>query len=167
MDIPLTDCQYAGHPTISEGIEWKIGDNTLGRMGIVLSGITKKFDITKTVFFAELDWDILLKHAFKKNSTFTPIPKFPGSRRDFALLVSKEVSFQAIKDLAYQTEKKVLKKVGLFDVYEGKKLPKNQKSYGVSFEFQDSNKTLTDKQIDKIMKKLQDRFEQDLEAKLR
>lgn len=167
MDIPLTDCQYAGHPTISEGIEWKIGDNTLGRMGIVLSGITKKFDITKTVFFAELDWDILLKHAFKKNSTFTPIPKFPGSRRDFALLVSKEISFQAIKDLAYQTEKKVLKKVGLFDVYEGKKLPKNQKSYGVSFEFQDSNKTLTDKQIDKIMKKLQDRFEQDLEAKLR
>ena len=167
MDIPFTDCQYAGHPTISEGIEWKIGNNTLGRMGIVLSSITKKFDITKTVFFAELDWDILLKHAFKKKSTFTPIPKFPGSRRDFALLVSKEVSFQAIKDLAYQTEKKVLKKVGLFDVYEGKKLPKNQKSYGVSFEFQDLNKTLTDKQIDKIMKKLQDRFEQDLEAKLR
>ena len=167
MDIPFTDCQYDGHPTISEGIEWKIGNNTLGRMGIVLSDITKKFDITKTVFFAELDWDILLKHAFKKNSTFTPIPKFPGSRRDFALLVSKEVSFQAIKDLAYQTEKKVLKKVGLFDVYEGKKLPKNQKSYGVSFEFQDLNKTLTDKQIDKIMKKLQDRFEQDLEAKLR
>ena len=65
MDIRL-QTQYTGHPTMSEGIEWKIGNNTLGRMGIVLSGITKKFDITKTVFFAELDWDILLKHAFKK-----------------------------------------------------------------------------------------------------
>ena len=81
--------------------------------------------------------------------------------------MSKEVSFQAIEKLAYQTERKLLQKVGLFDVYEGKNLPENQKSYGVSFAFQDPNKTLTDKQIDKIMKKLQQNFEKDFGAMLR
>ena len=167
LGMSFSDCQYTEHPTLAEGIEWKLGKATLGHMGIVKTTITKQFNIDKTVYYATLDWDLILKYAFSKNLTLNPIPKFPTSRRDFALLVSKEVSFQAIEKLAYQTERKLLQKVGLFDVYEGKNLPENQKSYGVSFAFQDPNKTLTDKQIDKIMKKLQDRFAQELEAQLR
>ncbi|MBT7656171.1 MAG: phenylalanine--tRNA ligase subunit beta, partial [Flavobacteriales bacterium] len=167
LGMSFSDYQYTEHPTLAEGVEWKLGKTTLGYMGIVKAEIAKEFNIDKTVYYATLDWELILKYAFSKNLTLTPIPKFPTSRRDFALLVSKEVSFQAIEKLAYQTERKLLQKVGLFDVYEGKNLPENQKSYGVSFAFQDPNKTLTDKQIDKIMKKLQDRFAQELEAKLR
>ena len=95
------------------------------------------------------------------------MPKFPAVKRDLALLLNKEVSFKEIYKLSFQSEKTVLKEVDLFDVYEGGKLPEGKKSYAVSFVLQDENKTLTDKQIDKIMKKLQATFEKNLEAVLR
>ena len=88
-------------------------------------------------------------------------------RRDFALLLDQEVSFEALKTIALNTERKILISVQLFDVYEGKNLPKGKKSYGISFTFQDKNKTLTDKQVDKIMEKLQQNFSKELKAELR
>jgi len=98
---------------------------------------------------------------------FTPIPKYPEVRRDFALLVDTSVAFDAIYKIARQTEKSLLKDINLFDVYEGKNLPEGKKSYAVSFTIQDTTKTLTDVQIDKIMNKLQSNFENELGAQLR
>ena len=97
----------------------------------------------------------------------TDIPKYPEVRRDFALLLDQSVSFEEIHKVANQSEKQLLKNVNLFDVYEGEKLPKGKKSYAVSFTLQDEHKTLTDKQIDKIMNKLQTNFEKQLGAELR
>jgi phenylalanyl-tRNA synthetase beta chain len=88
-------------------------------------------------------------------------------KRDFALLLNEETSFEQVKNVAFNTERKILKTVELFDVYEGKNLPKGKKSYGVSFVFQDDNKTLTDKQVDKIMEKLKQNFTNEFKAELR
>ena len=98
---------------------------------------------------------------------FKEIPKYPEVRRDFALLLDDNVTFEAIDTIAKQTEKQLLKDVDLFDVYQGKNLPKGKKSYAVSFILQDEHNTLTDKQIDKIMNKLQANFEKELGAELR
>ena len=167
MGINISSCNSSDYPTYSEGIEWRLGAKTIGRMGIVANSITKGFSIDKTVYYAELDWELVQQFAFNTKIKLSPISKFPTSRRDFALLIATDISFQAIESLAFKTERKLLQKVGLFDVYQGKNLADNQKSYGVSFEFQDPNKTLTDKQIDKIMKKLQTAFESELNAQLR
>ena len=102
-----------------------------------------------------------------KEIVFKPIPKYPSVRRDFALLLDQKVSFNDIYEIAHKTERKLLKEVDLFDVYEGKNLPEGKKSYAVSFIFLDENKTLTDKQIDKTMAKLQQQFEKQLNAELR
>ncbi|MDX1783628.1 MAG: phenylalanine--tRNA ligase subunit beta, partial [Aequorivita vladivostokensis] len=96
-----------------------------------------------------------------------PIPKTQFVRRDFSLLLDREVQFHEIKDIAKKVDRKILRKIGLFDVYEGKNLPPNKKSYAVNFIFQDDEKTLTDKQIDKIMSKLQQKFETEFGASLR
>ena len=98
---------------------------------------------------------------------FTPIPKYPEVRRDFALLVDNNITFEAIYKIARQTEKSLLKDINLFDVYEGKNLPDGKKSYALSFIIQDTTKTLTDVQIDKIMNKLQTNFENEIGAQLR
>jgi len=97
----------------------------------------------------------------------TAIPKYPEVKRDFALLLNDSTSFKEVHDLAFQTEKNLLKSLNLFDVYTGKKLPKGKKSYAVSFTLQNEKSTLTDKQIDKIMGKLQERYEKELGAELR
>jgi phenylalanyl-tRNA synthetase beta chain len=98
---------------------------------------------------------------------FQPISKFPKVKRDFALLLDNNITFEALKSAAFQTEKSLLKAVNLFDVYTGNKLPEGKKSYALSFTIQDQKKTLTDKQVDKIMNKLQKRFENDFAASLR
>ena len=167
LGLPVSDCQYSDHPTLSEGVAWTHKKQYLGRMGIVQSAIAQKFSIDKPVYYAELDWELLIQKAFTQPQKLQVIAKYPGSRRDFALLVSNDTSFKTIAELAQKTERKLLQKVGLFDVYEGKKLPEGTKSYGVSFEFQDANKTLTDKQVDKIMKKLEQQFRAELGAELR
>jgi len=96
-----------------------------------------------------------------------PIPKFPSSRRDFALLIDENIRFQELKEAAGKVDHKILTKVDLFDVYQGKNLPAGKKSYGLSFHFSDPNKTLTDKHIDKVMQKLKATFENDFDAVLR
>jgi phenylalanyl-tRNA synthetase beta chain len=103
----------------------------------------------------------------KRKILVEEISKFPTSRRDFALLIDSDVNFADLEEASYKTDRKLLKKVSLFDVYEGKNLPKGKKSYGMSFYFGDANKTLTDKNIDRIMQKLQKEFENNFGASLR
>ena len=151
----------------SEGLNYKIKDKTLLNFGYVKDDILKRFDIDQPVLYAELDIDFLFDLTLKNKLKFSEIPKFPVSRRDFSLLLNEEVAFNEIKLLALKTEKNILKEIKLFDLYIGKNLPKGKKSYGVSFYFQDKKKTLTDKYVDQVMKKLQQRFVSQLGAQLR
>jgi len=151
----------------SEGIQYSQGKTVLVDFGIVKSKVTKHFDIAQEVLFADFNWDNIIEVAKHNKIKFTAIPKYPEVRRDFALLLDSNVTFEEINTIAKQTEKQLLKSVNLFDVYQGRKLPKGKKSYAVSFTFQDKNKTLTDKVVDKVMSKLQSNFENKLGAELR
>lgn len=139
----------------------------LGSLGIVSKKILKAMDIDVEVYFAELSWTALMKETKKNKVTYTEISKFPAVKRDLALLLDKSVAFADIEKIAGESERKLLKSVTLFDVYEGKNLPAGKKSYAVSFYLQDDNKTLNDRQIDAIMKKIQTNLEQKLGAQLR
>jgi len=152
---------------ISEGMSLSLGKKKLVDFGLVKKSILKHFGISQNVLFADFNWDNVLEMAKHNKIKFTEIPKYPEVRRDFALLLDQSVSFEDIHTIAKQTEKQLLKNVNLFDVYEGKNLPEGKKSYAVSFTLQDEHKTLNDKQIDKIMSKLQANFEGKLGAELR
>lgn len=151
----------------SEGLRLELGKNTLVDFGLINKKILKHFDISQNVLFADFNWDAIVNLAKHNKITFKDIPKYPEVRRDFALLIDEQVTFESIHTIAKQTEKQLLKTVDLFDVYQGKNLPSGKKSYAVSFTLQDENSTLTDKQIDKIMGKLQAGFEKELGAELR
>ena len=137
------------------------------RFGKVSDSLQQQFNIDQEVYFADFNWDVLLSKSFNREIAFQEIPKFPSVRRDFALLLDQSVTFEEIEKIAFQTERKILQSVTLFDVYEGKNLPKGKKSYGVGFVFLDKKKTLTDGQVDKIMERLQSGFEKELKAELR
>ena len=151
----------------SEGMSFSLGKKNIVDFGLVKKSVLKHFGISQNVLFADFNWDNVLEMAKHNSIKFKPIPKYPEVRRDFALLVDNTVSFDDIYTIAKQTEKQLLKNVNLFDVYEGENLPESKKSYAVSFILQDEHKTLTDKQIDKIMSKLQSNFESKLGAELR
>jgi len=151
----------------SEGLCLKQGDNTVVEYGLVCGKQLKAFDIDTPVCFAEINWNIILKKSSKKTVTFTEISKFPEVKRDLALVLNKDVKFAQVKQIALKTEKKLLKRVTLFDVFEGDKIGADKKSYAVSFILQDETKTLNDKQIDKIMNKLMSTYERDLGAQIR
>ena len=139
----------------------------LGTFGIVNRKICKAMDIDFDVYYAELSWTLLMKETKKNKVTFSEISKFPAVKRDLALLLDKSVQFAEIEKIAEESERKLLKEVSLFDVYEGKNLPAGKKSYAVSFYLQDETKTLTDKQIDAIMQKIRKNLESKLGASLR
>lgn len=151
----------------TEGLSLSIGKAQLVDFGILKKSVLKHFSISQEVLYADFNWDVILEYARHNKIKYTDIPKFPEVRRDFALLLDDSIKFEEIHTIAKQTEKQILKDVNLFDVYQGKNLPKGKKSYAVSFILQDENKTLTDKQIDKIMNKLQYNFESKLGAELR
>ena len=151
----------------SEGLQFSIGRDTLVNFGVLKSKIAKHFDITQDVFYADFNWDTIIEVAKRNKIKFTAIPKYPEVRRDFALLLDQNVTFDSLQAIAKKTEKQLLKKVNLFDVYQGKNLPEGKKSYAVSFTFMDERQTLTDKVVDKIMNKLQNNFEKQLGAELR
>lgn len=167
--LGLNRLKSAPHKTdiLSEGMSLSIGKKTLVEFGLVKKSVLKHFGISQNVLFADFNWDNVLDMAQHNKIKFTAIPKYPEVRRDFALLLDNSVTFDDIYTIAKQTEKQLLKAVNLFDVYEGKNLPAGKKSYAVSFTLQDENKTLNDKQIDKIMNKLQSNFENKLGAELR
>jgi len=151
----------------SEGLQFSFGKNKLADFGLIKKSVLKPFGITQDVLYANFNWDTVLEVAQHNTIKFKDIPKYPAVKRDFALLLDDNVSFESIYTIAKQTEKQLLKNINLFDVYQGKNLPKGKKSYAVSFTLQDERKTLTDKQIDKIMNKLQVNFEKQLGAELR
>lgn len=141
--------------------------NKLAVYGFVHPKIRKVMDIDQEVFYADLNWNAILSELGKHKVQYAEISKFPEVKRDLALLIDKNVTFAEIEKIAYETERKLLKKVTLFDVYEGKNLEAGKKSYAVSFILQDETKTLTDAQIEGIMKKMLGNFENKLGAKLR
>ncbi len=151
----------------SEGVSLSLGKIKLVDFGVVKRAVLKEFSIKQEVLFADFNWDSILTLVGNKKMKVTTLPKFPEVKRDLALLLDNKIEFKEIYNLAFQSERKLLKEVDLFDVYEGDKLPEGKKSYAISFVIQDENKTLADKQIDKIMQKLQLTFEKNLDAVLR
>ena len=136
-------------------------------MGLVSKAVTAQFDLEQEVFYAEINWSMLMKKLRKGTVSFKEISKFPAVSRDLALLVDKSIEFGQIEQIAYAADKKYLKNVELFDVYEGKNLPEGKKSYAVNFVLQDEAKTMNDKQTDAIMKKIITSLEKQLGASLR
>ena len=143
------------------------GGKLLATIGIITKKIQRKFDIDNEVYYAELNWKELMRAIKNQKVSYKELSKYPAVKRDLALLIDKAVQFADIEKIAYESEKKLLKEVALFDVYEGKNLEAGKKSYAVSFLLQDENATLNDKQIDKIMSKIIANLENKLQAKLR
>jgi phenylalanyl-tRNA synthetase beta chain len=166
LGIEKTKNKPVTSDVFAEGIALTIGAETLVEFGTLKKSILKHFDIKQEVLYADFNWISVMK-LFSTKIKFSDIPKYPEVRRDLALLVDDTVAFESVYKTAIQTEKSLLKDINLFDVYQGEKLPKGKKSYAVSFTIQDSSKTLTDEQIDKVMSELQKNFENELGAVLR
>ena len=143
------------------------GGKLMLEMGVLAKKVQKAADIDTPVYYCEMNWTALMKLLRNKQVLFTEIAKYPAVSRDLALLIDQNVEFAQIEEIAHQTEKKLLKKVELFDVYEGKNLPAGKKSYAVNFILQDAEKTMGDKQIDAIMQKLIANLKKQLGAELR
>jgi len=155
------------HAHLSHGLALRSGNKVLVDYGQVHKSLLKQFDIKQEVFAAEFNWDLLMKEVAAQRILFTPLPRFQVVTRDFSLLLDRKVQYEALRSLAFKTEGKLLRKVELFDVYEGDKIEEGKKSYALSFTLLDDNKTLTDKQIDKVMMKLARSFERELGAQVR
>ncbi len=150
----------------AEGIALVLGEETLVSFGTVRKSILKHFDIKQEVFYADFNWNMVLK-ILNTKIKFTDIPKHPEVRRDLALLLDENIAFESVYKIARQSEKSLLKNIQLFDVYTGDRLPEGKKSYAISFTLQDHSKTLTEEQIEKVMHKLQKNFLTELGAILR
>jgi len=150
----------------SGGLEYTFNRKTLIRTGLVNADILESFEIEQEVFFAEIFWGELLKYLIS-DRTFQELPKYPEVRRDLALLIDDNIQYSEIEKLAFKSGDKLLKRMGMFDYYKGKNIPAGKKSYAVSFFLQDLNKTLTDKEIDRIMKKITKSLITQLNAELR
>lgn len=151
----------------SYGLQYVKGQKTLVKFGAISTKALKKADVNGMVYYAVFNWELLLKAIRKNKITYKEVAKFPAVRRDLSLLIDRQVTFDALKNIAERTERKLLKSVGVFDVYVGDKLPAGKKSYALSFELQDEEKTLTDKQIDSVIQKLILNFEKEVGAEIR
>ncbi len=150
-----------------EGYEYRKGDRALVKFGTVAKKALKLADIEQDVFYAEFDWDLVLRSLKNNRILYRDLSKYPSVRRDLSLLIDESVSFSELRTLAFKLEKKLLKDVRVFDVYKGEKLAAGRKSYALSFVLQDEEKTLTDKQIDSVMNKFISTFEKELGAEIR
>ena len=162
--LKVTDVQL---DIFKEGLTYSCGQQVILHFGVVSKKALKLTDIEQPVYYAEFQWENILKLMKSHKVTYTPMPKFPAVKRDLALLLDKKVTFKEVKDIALRTEKEILKDVTLFDVYEGEKLGADKKSYAVSFTLLDEEKTLTDKVIDKTMNKLIGAYKHQLGAEIR
>ena len=148
-------------------IQAQSNKKVIAELGIIRKKVTKRFDIDSEVFYADINWSELMRIVRNNKVGYAEISKYPAVKRDLALLIDKSVTFAQIEQIARETEKKLLKNVTLFDVYEGKNLEEGKKSYAVSFTLQDDTQTLNDKQIDKVMGRMMENFEKRLGAKQR
>jgi phenylalanyl-tRNA synthetase beta chain len=161
-------CEKSDSSIFSSGLTLKNrGGKKFVELGIVSHKLQKDFGIQNPVYYADLNWSALMKAIRKNKVEYTEISKYPAVSRDLALLIDKQVEFAQIEQIARQSERKLLKKVELFDVYEGKNLPEGKKSYAVNFILQDEQKTMGDKQIDAIMQKIIQNLKKQLNAELR
>lgn len=168
LNIYGLKCDTISNELISEGISYASNNGKeLLYIGIVSKSVRKTFDVKAEVYYMDIDFDALMKATRKNKITVSDLPKFPEVRRDLALLVDKSVTFRALREAAYAAERKLLRDVGLFDIYEGDKLPEGKKSYALSFVLRDDSKTLTDQIIDKTMANLARAFEERLGATVR
>jgi phenylalanyl-tRNA synthetase beta chain len=168
LGISATLQDVSDKTTYGYGMEFVSKDGKLlANFGSVNPNLLDAFDIEQEVFFADFDWDLVLQLSALNEFEVTELPKYPSVRRDLAMLVDKTVKYGQLEQLAHQTERKLLKAVDLFDVYEGKGIPEGKRSYAMSFILQDANSTLNDKAIDKTMNRLQQRFEKEVGAELR
>lgn len=167
IDVTSAQSMQSSSGIFSEGLVYYSEQEVIVEFGLLASNILKQYDITQEIYYADFNWDVVIKLLKGSETSFSTIPKYPEVRRDLALLVDKKVQFSEIEEIAYQTEKHLLEAVNLFDVYEGNKIEESKKSYAVSFVLQDKNKTLTDKIIDKTMNKLIRAFQENLSADLR
>jgi len=167
--LGITDYSENGtkDENFSEGLSFSKNNKLLVEFGTINKSITAAFGIDAETFYADFKWDEVLEEIATDNFKLKAISKFPKVKRDLALLIDESITFDSLKKTAQKTEKKLLKNINLFDVYTGSKLPGGKKSYALSFTIQDEKRTLTDKQIDKIMKKLQQNFESEFGASLR
>jgi phenylalanyl-tRNA synthetase beta chain len=168
VDIAKTTVERLENELFSDGLVIKAANGkALGYIGIVNRKQLKAFDIDQEVFYADLDWNALIKQNKQYKAVINDLPKYPEVKRDFALLVDKSIEFADLARAAFATEKKMLKNVYLFDVYEGKNLEEGKKSYALSFILQDAENTLKDTQIENIMNRLKATFEEKFNATLR
>ena len=168
VDLSKTTVERLENELFSDGLVLKATNGkALGFIGIVARKLLKAFDIEQEVFYADLDWNQLLKQNKQYKAVINDLPKYPEVKRDFALLVDKTVEFADLARAAFATEKKLLKNVYLFDVYEGKNLEAGKKSYALSFILQDAENTLKDTQIENIMNRMKATFEEKFHATLR
>lgn len=167
LGVQFNKNHQASTELFSEGLTYAYKKRELVSFGIVKKSLLSKFDIKQEVLYADFNWDHILTLIPRGEIQFKEIPKYPEVNRDFALLIPEEHQFESLRTAAFNSERKFLKAVSLFDVYTGDNLPKGKKSYGLSFTLLDQEGTLTDKQIDKIMSKLQECFEKDFDAQLR
>lgn len=169
ISFAAIDEQPLSNDIFSEGLSLVMDKSkALVNYGLVNGKLLKQFDIDAPLYYAEINLQLLFDKSAKQNKIFyTELPKYPEVKRDLALLIDKSVTFAQIKQIAQRTEKKLLKRISLFDVYEGKNLPEGKKSYAVSFTLLDETKTLNDKQIEKIMESLTNSFKRELGAELR
>ena len=156
------ECELFG-----EALALLLNGKELLRIGVVAPSLRKRFDLKQEVYFLEMNFDLLAKSTKKVKIAVEELSKFPEVKRDLALLVDRQVTFAALREVAFAAEKKLLKSVSLFDVYEGEKLPEGKKSYALSFVLEDKSRTLDDKSIEKAMANLTRQFEQRCGAQVR
>jgi phenylalanyl-tRNA synthetase beta chain len=159
--------ERSSNAQFKEALVYSLKNKAIVEFGELSPKLLKAFGIKQKAFYADFNWEAILKMADQHDVLMEEIVKFPIVRRDLALVVDKKVSFAEIEAIAKKAERNILKSVGLFDVYEGKPLEENQKSYSVNFFLQDARKTLNDKQIDKLMNRLIQLYENELGAVIR
>ncbi|MBO5686627.1 MAG: phenylalanine--tRNA ligase subunit beta [Alistipes sp.] len=167
IDIYTLRSESSKSDLYSDAIVYTQGPKTVVEMGIVSPAVLAKFDIKQAVYYAEIDFDLIVRAAKKQRIAVEELSRFPEVKRDLALLVDKGVTFSELRNIAFATEKKLLKRVTLFDVYEGDKLPEGKKSYALGFTLEDKNQTLNEKTIEKTMANLQRQLEAKAGAQVR
>jgi phenylalanyl-tRNA synthetase beta chain len=167
--IPEREIAVTGDDSgwLRDAMKYTAGSLDIASFGRVSKKYLSMFDIKQDVFYAEINWDNIIRTVKSKGIRFSELPKYPWVRRDLALLVNKSLKFSDIRDLAFKTERNILHEVDLFDVYESETLGKDKKSYAVSFILRDDRQTLTEKSIEKVMGALTRAFEREFGATLR
>ncbi|MBB3697670.1 phenylalanine--tRNA ligase subunit beta [Flammeovirga yaeyamensis] len=166
LNIQGISAEYVSNDTLAYGLQYSARKKVIATVGLVHPKAAKMAGVKQEVFFADINWTLLVE-MYSADYKFKEIPKFPEVRRDLSIVLDKKATFASIKQVAQKTERKLLKKINVFDVYEGKHLAADLKSYSVSFILQDENKTLNDKAIDKVMNNLIKAFETQLKAVIR